>query len=154
MITKSIIKAAEKAVPVEEKLVGFFSKKAPRLVSLGIISVVCSLTFWNYGVESYDMHSFKVLLFVGVIYIAITTAAGFFSNIGQFSLMKYTVMVLIASVVHFFGNYVFSTRWIDFSVENAFGVLMTWCLKFAAVTYIPALILSLLTGLMISRKKS
>lgn len=154
MITKSIIKAAEKAVPFEEKLIAFFSKKAVRLISLGAIAVVCSLIFWNYdAISSYDMHSFKVLLFVAVIYLAITAAAGFLSNIGKFSLIKYTVMVLIASVVHFFGNYVFATSCIDATVENALGLLLNRCLDFASKIYIPAMILSLLTGLMISRKR-
>ena len=155
MITKNIIKAAEKAVPFEEKLIAFFSKKAPRLISLGTIAVVCSLAFWLYDVDSvYDMRSLKVFLFVGVIYLAITAGAGFFSNIGKFSLIKYSVMVLISSTVHFFGNYVFATSTIDATVENALGLLLNWCLDFAAKIYIPAMILSLLTGLIVSRKRS
>lgn len=154
MITKSIIKAAEKAVPFEEKLVAFFSKKAVRLISFGTIAVVFSLIFWNCGISDWDMRSFKVVIFVLEIYLAITAAAGFLSSIGKFSLMKYVVMDIIAATAHFFGFYVFSTGAIDASVENALGLLLNWCLDFAAKIYIPAIILSLLTGLMISRKRS
>ncbi len=154
MITKSIIKAAEKAMPFEEKLNAFYSKKAPRLITLGLITTVFSLLFWNIKLQFTVRWGYAERLGCGLLaYIAITAGACFFSSIKKFTMTKYIIFDVVAAAALFAGNFILSLGFIDLSLSDPYLRLLKGCWETGWIFYIPALMLSLLTGLFITRKK-
>lgn len=155
MLTTKIINAAEKARPFEQKLRVLYSKKAPRLITLGVIAAAVSLVYWNITKWDFYFQDFAITIgFIALIYLAITFGAGFFANIGKFSLMKFTIANLGTAFALFAVEYLLSLSFIDLSVENPYLLMLKGSLYNNRFTYIPAIILSLLTGLLLSRKKT
>lgn len=155
MITKSIIKAAEKATPFEQKARALFAKRAPRLIAFGIISVASALIYWEIPKFDYYFRDIMpVLGFIVLVYLSITAAACFFASINKFTMTKFIIANIAVTAIHFLGTYISAIRFIDLSINNAYWKLAIACFENQGVfIYIPAIILSLLTGLLITRTK-
>lgn len=155
MLTSKLISTLESIRPFEQRLRAFFSKKAPRLIALGSVAATASLIYWNIENRLYYFLDIAPIIgFIALIYTAITTAAVFFAGIGKFTLTKFIIADIVAAIVHLSVDYVFNLPFIDYSIENVYWLMAKNCLESGKFTYIPAIMLSLLTGLLISRKKT
>lgn len=101
MITETIIKAAEKAMPFEEKLWNkfekFFGKNACRLVVSGITALVFTELIYEVSMHSYNSRFSVLLAILG--FIDITAIGAFFANIEAFSMKVFGISVGAASVL-------------------------------------------------------
>lgn len=142
-------------MPFEQKARALFAKRAPRLIACGIISVASALIFWRIPKFDYYFRDIMpVLGFIVLIYLSITAAACFFASINKFTMTKFIIANIAVTAIHLLGEYIFSAiPFIDLSINNAYWELAVGCLKQGVFIYIPAIILSLLTGLLITRTK-
>lgn len=101
MITETIIKAAEKAMPFEEKLWNkfekFFGKNACRLVVSGITALV--FTWLIFEVSTHGQNDRYAVLLAILGFIDITAIGAFFANIEAFSMKVFGISVGAASVL-------------------------------------------------------
>lgn len=133
MLTTKIINAAEKVQPFEKKLDTFFSKKAPRLVTLGTITVVSSVVYWN--IPRFSSVLWEILL----ICLAITAGAGFFSSIKRFTVTKFIIADVAVTAAHLLGLYLSTIRFIDPGISNVYQKMAAVIWEHSKFTYIPAL---------------
>ena len=101
MITETIIKAAEKAMPFEEKvwnkLEKFFGKSARRLVVSGITALVLTPLIYELNYRANNGFLLVLMAILGII--DLTAIGAFFSNIERFSMKAFGITVGITSVM-------------------------------------------------------
>lgn len=105
MITQKIIRAAEKAMPVEERLRNdlhrFFEKKPHRLIASSIAALAL---LWALYVLTCEFGITRISVVIAVLgLITVMVIGAFFANIGEFSLKAFGISAGISSVLLYFA---------------------------------------------------
>lgn len=110
MITETIIKAAEKAMPFEEKIWNkfekFFGKNACRLVVSGITALVLTPLIYELNYHTHNGYIAVLMAILGVI--DLMAIGAFFANIEAFSMKMFGISVGIASVMMYVSTTILS----------------------------------------------
>ncbi len=127
MISKQIMAAAQRAMPVEERIVNaaheFFGNKTRRFVVCAVASLLVGGFIMNLSGDTHEMGFFILeTLLLGIL---ISLVGCFFANIGDFSAKRFALTSVAAGVViYVIYSFVSTLSVVDLSVMPLFEAFL------------------------------